>query len=295
VASTLAVDAGGTLRFTAARGEVNHVAATDLPVDARTMVVTDPGSVIRVGAGCSSVTVHEARCPSDPLVAQPLAIDLRDGDDSATAFKFAFGAIEISGGAGDDTIGDFPQSGAVVDGGAGADTINVRPNFGGIVDVHGRAGDDHITATGARGSVDGDAGDDRIDLQTFVNPIGGVPGSSVTGGAGEDTITAGGASFFATADGGMGSDTVISQPGAVIAHVIGGAGGDTIRASASSPAATAVDAGAGPDTVDGGGGGDTIDCGAGADRYVVYAGDAVTRCETPFTPIVPPTALGARA
>jgi len=294
-ASTLAVDAGGTLRFTAARGEVNHVAATDVPTAARTMVVTDPGSVIRVGAGCSSVTAHEARCPYDALRDQPLAIDLRDGDDSATAFKSAFGAIEIAGGAGDDTIDDFPQFGAVVDGGAGADTINVHPNFGGGVDVHGRGGDDHITATSATGSVDGGADDDRIDLQTFINPGGGSSTSSVIGGAGQDAITAGGASFFDSADGGTGSDTIVSQPGAVIANVIGGAGADTIRASASSPAATTVDAGGGPDTVDGGGGGDSIDCGAGADRYVVYAGDAVTRCETPFTAVMPATVLGAGA
>jgi hypothetical protein len=293
-ASTLAVDASGTLRFTAARGEVNQVAATDVPVRG-VMVVTDPGSVIGVGAGCSAVTEHEAWCPYEPLRDQPLAIDLRDGDDSATAFKVAFGAIQIAGGAGDDTIGDAPQSEAVVDGGPGADTVDVHPNFGGRVDARGGGGEDHITATGATGSVDGGGGDDRIDLRTFVNPRGAPAGSSVTGGAGADTIDAAGASFFDVADGGPGSDTVISEPGAVILRVLGGAGADAIRASASAPASTTIDAGGGPDTVDGGGGEDSIDCGAGADRYVAYAGDAVTRCETPFTPSPSPALIGAGA
>jgi len=294
VASTLAVEADGTMRFTAARGEVNHVVANDLLVR-RTMVITDSGSVISVGAGCSAVTAHEAHCPYEPQRDQPLAIDLRDGDDYARAFKIAFGAIEIAGGTGEDTIVDAPQYGAVVDGGPGADVINVHPNYGGHVDVHGRGGDDRITADSATGSVAGDAGDDRIDLRVVINPTGGAPGSSVTGGVGDDTITAANFSFFELADGGPGSDTIVSEASAVIAHITGGGGGDTIRSSADSPTATAVDAGSGPDTVDGGGGGDAIDCGAGPDRYVAYAGDAVTRCETPFTPSVPTTLLGAGA
>jgi Ca2+-binding RTX toxin-like protein len=242
-----------------------------------------------------SVTAHEARCVYTPQGDQPLSIELRDGNDSARAFKIAFGAIEILGGAGDDTIDDFPQTGAVVHGGTGADTISVRPNFGGRVEVHGGGDADRITAAGATGSVAGDGGDDEIELRTFINPTFGPSGSSVTGGAGDDRITAGGFSVFEIADGGSGSDTLVSEPDSVISRLIGGTGGDTIRASASAPAASAIDAGGGADTVDGGGGADTIDCGAGADRYVVYAGDAVTRCETPFTPAPPATLLGAGA
>ena len=46
-ASTLALDRDGTLRFTAARGEVNHVDLSD-PLAVQT-VVTDSGSTITAG------------------------------------------------------------------------------------------------------------------------------------------------------------------------------------------------------------------------------------------------------
>jgi len=60
-ASTLAVDAGGTLRFHAAWGEVNNVNASDIG-SPNTMVVTDSGSTIHASNGCVQVSAHEAQC-----------------------------------------------------------------------------------------------------------------------------------------------------------------------------------------------------------------------------------------
>ena len=77
-ASTLAVDRGGTLRFTAAGGEVNHVDLSD-PLAVQT-VVTDSGSTITVGNGCVQVTAHQATCAMPASFHQDVAIVLGDGD-----------------------------------------------------------------------------------------------------------------------------------------------------------------------------------------------------------------------
>ena len=148
-ASTLAVDAGGTIRFTAARGEANDVNATDVGVGSpSTMAVTDTGSRINVGSGCVAVTSHEARCPYQP--GQDLVVDLGDRADTARAFTIGpLDRVRVTGGTGDDTIEDSPQFGAEVSGGTGDDKILVHPNLGGSVDVHGDWGDDSITAISA--------------------------------------------------------------------------------------------------------------------------------------------------
>jgi Ca2+-binding RTX toxin-like protein len=281
-ASSLRVDSGGTLRFTAAAGEDNRLDATDTRSIPPAMSVTDTGSVIDVGAGCTAVSEHEALCPYDAGRDQPMVVDLRDGDDTARIFKYYFGTVWVDGGTGDDTIEDDPQSGAVVDGGPGADTVTAYPNFGGRVELHGGPGPDHLMTRSASGTLAGDAGDDRIEVLTFVEPGPGFP-AAVDGGPGDDTISASGPSFFTLMSGGPGADALTSEAGAVVHRMDGGPDADTISQSAATPSPSTIDAGSGPDTVDGGGGGDVVDCGAGADRYVAYAGDTVTRCETAFT------------
>jgi hypothetical protein len=279
-ASTLAVDAGGTLRFHASWGEVNHVNATDVNAP-NTMVVTDSGSTIHAGNGCLQVSAHEAKCAEAGF--QDFAIGLADGDDFAHAFALAFplSGITITGGYGDDTIEDLPQSGAYVSGGPGADTITVHPNFGGKVGVHGDGGDDSITAISATGVVDGDAGEDQITLRTFVEPPSGTP-SAAYGGTGDDTISAEGGTDISLIDAEGGDDTITTTDFAMVAVVNGSGGADTISAETGFP--EQINGGFGRDVINGGGGGDTIDCGPAIDRYAVFGGDAVTNCEIPFTP-----------
>ena len=269
-ASTLAVDRGGVLRFDAAKGETNNV---DLRDGGGQTTVTDSGSIIHAGNGCSQVTPHEASCPlPGGFGDQDVVMTLADRNDVARASKLLFGRIAVDGGAGNDTIGDFPQSGADVDGGLGDDTITVRPNFGGSVDVHGGLGRDSITATAASGTVDGGLGDDDITLTNFVNPA----VSAAYGGLGDDTITADQATDMGLIDGGLGDDRISTGPLAVVAQLTGGFGDDRI---VSQHGTSTISGGFGRDFIDGGDEGDTIDCGVGIDRFVKYAGDTVSNCE----------------
>jgi Ca2+-binding RTX toxin-like protein len=268
-ASTLAVN-GGILRFDAAKGEANDV---DLRDGGGQTTVTDSGSIIHAGTGCTQVTPHEASCPLPPgFGGQDVAMTLGDRNDVARAFKVSFGRVAIDGGAGNDTIGDSPQSGADVDGGLGDDTITVHPNFGGSVDVHGGLGRDSIIAVSASGTVDGGVGDDDITLTTFVNPA----VSAAYGGLGDDTITADQATNMGLIDGGLGDDRISTGPLAVVAQLTGGFGDDRI---VSQNGTSAITGGSGRDFIDGHDEGDTIDCGLGTDRYVQYAGDTVRNCE----------------
>jgi Ca2+-binding RTX toxin-like protein len=271
-ASTLAVDSGGTLRFDAARGEANNV---DLRDGGGQTTVTDSGSIIQAGNGCTQVTPHQASCPlPGGFGDQNVVMTLADRNDAARAFKVGFGHIAIDGGAGNDTISDAPQSGADVDGGLGDDTITVHPNFGGSVDVHGGLGRDSITAASASGTVDGGLGDDSITLINFVNPS----VSAAYGGLGDDTITAEQATNMGLIDGGLGADRISTGPLALVAQLTGGFGDDRI---VSQNGTSTINGGFGRDFIDGHDEGDTIDCGSGLDRYVQYAGDTVSNCEVP--------------
>jgi Ca2+-binding RTX toxin-like protein len=271
-ASTLAVDSGGTLRFDAARGEANNV---DLRDGAGQTTVTDSGSIIHAGNGCTQVTPHQASCPlPGGFGDQDVVMTLADRNDAARAFKVGFGHIAIDGGAGNDTISDSPQSGANVDGGLGDDTITVHPNFGGAVDVHGGLGRDSITAVSASGTVDGGLGDDDIALTNFVNPT----VSAAYGGLGDDTITADQGTNMGLIDGGLGDDRISTGPLAVVAQLTGGFGDDRI---VSQNGTSTISGGFGRDFIDGHDEADTIDCGAGLDHYVQYAGDTVSNCEVP--------------
>jgi Ca2+-binding RTX toxin-like protein len=271
-ASTLSVDRGGTLRFTAANGEVNDVDLNDN--GGLVTTVTDPGSTIAVGAGCVQVTPHQGQCPLPASFDQAVAINLGAGDDHAHAFKFSTGHIAISGGSGADTVEDLPEFGADVSGGAGNDIITVHPNFGGSVNVHGDAGSDQITATSASGVVYGDAGSDQITLNTFIEPPAGF--SAAYGGAGDDTIAAGGPTDMSLIDGGLGDDAISTATFSEVAVIRGGAGADAIAAV---DGTSQILGGLGADTIDGGGGGDTINCGLGLDQYVQHVGDVVSGCE----------------
>jgi Ca2+-binding RTX toxin-like protein len=272
-ASTLAVN-GGILRFDAAKGEANNV---DLRDGGRQTTVTDSGSIIHAGNGCTQVTPHAASCPLPMgFGPQDVIMTLGDRNDVARAFKVSFGRVAIDGASGDDTISDSPQSGADVDGGLGDDTITVHPNFGGSVDVHGGLGRDTITATSASGTVDGGLGDDDITLTTFVNPA----VSAAYGGLGDDTITGDGGTDMGLIDGGLGDDRISTGPLAVVAQMTGGLGDDRI---VSQHGSSTISGGFGRDFIDGGDEGDTIDCGFGIDRYVTYAGDTVSNCEVAQT------------
>jgi Ca2+-binding RTX toxin-like protein len=272
-ASTVAVN-GGVLHFDAARGEANDVNLRDSGAQT---TLTDSGSIIHVGDGCTQVTPHEASCAlPEPFGAQDVAMRLGDRNDAARAFKLGEGSVAIEGGTGADTINDSPQSGAEVDGGAGDDAITVHPNFGGDVDVEGGLGVDTIAAIAASGTVDGGPGDDDITLTNVVDSSSGA--SAASGGLGDDTITADSGTSMGLIDGGLGDDRVSTGEFALVAKIRGGFGDDRI---VSQNGTSTINGGFGRDFIDGHDERDTIDCGSGLDRYVPYAGDTVSNCEVP--------------
>ena len=118
-ASTLAVDAAGTIRFTAARGEVNAVNATDVG-SGDTIVFTDPGSRMTSGtaafpwAGMKAAALSS--CSRTSWSTSAIATTRRQGVHPRAA-----GRVRVTGGSGDDTIEDSPQTGAEVSGGTGED------------------------------------------------------------------------------------------------------------------------------------------------------------------------------
>jgi hypothetical protein len=179
---------GRTLRFTAAPGETNVVSvAADTP--SGYFVVTDPGAPLTAGSGCSGPPGGPVICAAD-LTRGRVVLDLRDGDDRASAPLPATidviasggpGDDEITGGDGDDVLrggpgddileGDYGrdvadysdhQAPVVVDvtSPAPAGQRHERDSLSGIEGVRGGAGDDRIRASGASSRCG--AGEDRL-------------------------------------------------------------------------------------------------------------------------------------
>jgi len=162
---------------------------------------------------------------TDPADAEDDIIEAYEGNDSVLA------------GDGDDSV-DAGDGHDTVRAGDGSDTLN------------GGAGNDELMS---------DANDEAIDVPTFPGvPVDDDPENdrdSVSGGAGDDTISTG--DDRDTIDGGEGDDVI--TPGIDDDLVTGGGGNDSINDIQ------------GADTIDGGDGNDTII--AGIDTFSDYEGD----------------------
>ena len=174
-----------------------------------------------------------------------------EGDDTLTASETSDGAVlnggegadslsldgfngTANGGAGDDTVSQFLPGGSgpggILNGGDGDDSLLV---FGGgnqemPTVANGGNGDDTIIGAGTGGTINGEAGDDVIDVQgRFDGVFGGAGnvtihgdsldesgGAALFGGAGDDVLsTADGAGFDyrGELDGGDGNDTLTTE------------------------------------------------------------------------------------
>ncbi|MEL7093049.1 MAG: hypothetical protein AAFN94_15055, partial [Pseudomonadota bacterium] len=160
---------------------------------------------------------------------------------------------DVAGSAGNDTISiSAVLSDLSVDAGTGDDTVTVGD--GAFLDTSTIAagdGEDAINFTGEVSSISGGAGDDTITADF-------ARGTTITGGTGDDVIT--GVSTLSDAvviDGGDGNDTLSSlgTDGTYSdnARLIGGAGDDVIVAAGLGSAGAAYDI-----IADGGAGNDTI-------------------------------------
>lgn len=275
---------GTTLSFSAAAGEENRVT---ISTDGNQFTVTDAGTALAAGPGCSANDASSATCTG---VVTDIQVTLADGNDSADLAAVAvctpndLGCDEpeatISGGEGDDTLkgggGDD-----LVEGDGGNDTLVMSPSddrqFGGAgIDVadYSAAAQPLVvtlsnnTADDGRNGLEfddtrteivlGGAADDHLTGDAGGNALHGGPGDdSLDGGAGPDDL-----------NGGAGSDTAdySSRLRDVVADLEGDpddgeAGeGDVIRTDIET-----LRGGAGNDALSGSGGSDTISGGLGKD------------------------------
>jgi hypothetical protein len=175
---------------------------------------------------------------------QQLAIRTGDGNDKIVANGNVTVAMDVRGGAGNDTI-TTGQGNDRVDGGLGDDTISTR---GVRDDVFGNRGNDTI-----------DAGDGHDQVR------GGLGNDTLQGGRGRDYV-----------DGGQGDDIVQGGSGNDI--LSGGRGNDTLRSEAGNDR---VYTGAGNDTVDNARGNDVVYGQNGEDSFTAARGanNAVTNVD----------------
>ncbi len=198
--------------------------------------------------GSLTITINDQESIDYPYDPKPrLIIDGKKGNDTIIVDSQVTAQMNITGGAGDDTIIGGSGNDIIVDnagantiyGGAGNDTIIAHgvnlPADGTGNTIHGGEGRDYIEGGNANDIIFGDAGDDVI------YGLGG--NDEIHGGEGSDYI-----------DGGTGNDTVFGDEGDD--NIIGGKGDDQL------------DGGAGDDLLIGASGSDTIIGGEGADKVI---------------------------
>lgn len=170
------------VRFTATPGEANEVELT-LAVDRRSATITDTAATLTPGAGCIAESTHRVRCVRTLYSSISSAdVALGDGDDTvrvrAPQSGTAFGRIRVRGGAGNDTLEVIEALDA-----------------------------DHV-GLGARATLDGGPGDDRLTGGSTFDSLAGGPGNDrLQGGGGNDRLAGGAGSD--RLEGGAGADTAV--------------------------------------------------------------------------------------
>jgi Ca2+-binding RTX toxin-like protein len=250
---------GDEVHFVAAPGEANSAQA-DVSTTSG-IVVRDWANPVTAGVGCTQRSSSfesdggAVQCPAAGVT--HVRFDLGDGNDQASSGEETETlALQLYGGAGDDSLNGGPGA-DVVEGGDGRDGLS---GGRGKDIVLGGAGNDTLS--------DGDTDADRVE-----------------GGSGDDSLYGGDASD--TLKGGSGDDDLIGGDGNDVLD--GGAGDDTLAGGRGDDE---LDAGPGDDDVDGGRGADRIDtadaqaehtltCGQGADRLIADGDDPINvDCET---------------
>jgi Ca2+-binding RTX toxin-like protein len=264
---------GDRVYYRADPGEQNR-----LEVNGVDAVVTfhDAGATIRPGAGCTALADGGVACGVGlPDVDAPALIDirLRDRDDQATSESDSAQEVDMSGGAGNDTLHSGSGVGEthVLRGGRGDDRLSAATN---------NVGD--ATFIGGRGN------------DTLENQEGGS--ASFYGGPGNDTMAMYDHGLARVMDGGTGADLYVAQffddPAFVARAIVPGPGRDTFSAPDAGPLALDLAACGGcvenvigspnddtimgdgrPNVLIGGDGNDVIDPRGGTDYVASGAGD----------------------
>jgi Ca2+-binding RTX toxin-like protein len=254
---SLVVENGvGTLRYTAAPGEVNDL---QIHTSGRTMTISDTGAVVdaSTSADCDQISVQEVEC--SPVDRASFFLD--DLDDEAA----------VTGAGADLTV----------DGWSGNDHLSLCADCPGT--LLGGPGDDTLVAGGLGSSLYGNTGDDTL--------IGGAGGDAMIGGTGSDMISGRGGADRISPDsgndvvhGGSGRDHVLlnAAPGSLtvdlragtlsgwgtktlarIEDITGSRFADTLRGNASR---NGLSGGKGEDVIVGRAGNDLLVGGADHDR-----------------------------
>jgi Ca2+-binding RTX toxin-like protein len=279
--------------YFAAPGETNDVSVTLSGTD---YVLSDPGAVITPMAGCTAITVNQAKCP----VATVGVIDIRLGDlDDEAAVD-----PSIAG------LGDQFNPGVLIQGDAGNDTLTGGPNVDNGLYGHNNfsfegPGEDKLTGGGLRDYLSGSEGNDELTGSAGRDDLWGGDGAdNVDGGAGDDTLYEGTASNGAdrlipgpgidqlyygdrkgdvnVAENGLADDGELLEgdnvdPG--LESVVTGSGNDTFAGSGEGTLVSTnegndtISAGDGDDQIEGGEGNDVLNGEGGGDQIVADEGN----------------------
>jgi hypothetical protein len=223
---------------------------------------TDALQSLTAGPGCTAGT--PVLCPQGDLTVQ-------FGNANDTFSGFSFRDIDVTAGAGDDTV-NASGSWTRVWGGNGGDTITVGSN--GLARAWGDAGHDHLLGNNISTEL---YGGDNVDLV-----VGNTPDDLLEGGNGDDQLFSS-KSYSGTANGGPGDDVIVTLANQTIAGVFtsnGGTGADVIKGGKFVDHANGegnsdiIDVTGDPANVD------VVTCGAGHDTVYADANDSVAAdCE----------------
>ena len=228
---TFNIEVEGRTRVEVRDGTLEIWSAGDRKDDIRVTRRSDGALSIRsslavvVGGGCVAAGQLGATC-SVPITAVRVSTDA--GDDAVT--------LSVAGrGAGGEVIGSVE-----VTGGDGADRIAVA---GSVAQLFGGRGNDNITMPWEGGTADAGAGSDTVTTRTPPRTVTVVPGVTILGGPGADSLKGGiGAD---TIDGGASNDAIDGMGGADVLR--GGDGDDALNGGRGTGDDDTIDGGAGSD------------------------------------------------
>lgn len=228
-----------TVSYVADPGEANRVTVT---FDGSRFVIEDLGAAITAGDSCEildGAAAHRVACTADTDWRRQVTLNLGDMSDTLVAAMplDQAGTIAASGQDGDDQL-----------------DVRARNAY-----VGGEAGDDRITIDSAvQGEADGGAGDDFITTVEHSPPADpNVFRQTVQGGEGDDRIEGHGLRDW----------------------LMGGAGSDLITGG---PSPDQISGGPGNDELHGGAGGDALYGDEGNDLLDGGGGDGVSRSQTGY-------------
>jgi Ca2+-binding RTX toxin-like protein len=260
------------LRYEAAPGETNRVYILEAVLEGFRII--DTTAPVTVGAGCTSVSVNEAFCPSQDYI-HTFGVLVSTGDmddfikvslgpeDPYEELVPGYDLARLRGGEGNDEL-EGGSASNVLDGGPGADTFHPSGSSGDLVDYSSRTNPVAVTL-GDDIANDGEVGEGDL----ILSGIGAVRGGQGADNMSLTRVRRNPYGFFEPVLSGRGGDDVITSsiPRAVL---VGDDGNDRLRAYDS-----LLKGGAGADALISGGLG-LLRGGAGADRLFGRSRSSIT-------------------